>query len=1432
MPPVIIAVVSLGSAVIGAVGGAAFLAGLSLSAFVGVTLIAGTAIIAGGAMLATKLMSIDMPGVPDTDRSRQVTSKSTIEPVKIIYGQALVSGPLAYLGVSGTDNQDLHHVVALAGHEVEAITDVWLDDEVITNPSGTVTSGTFGPITVGGTSIPQVAVYKYLGTANQAADSILVSRFTDYTANNKGQGVAYIHTIFTLLESTGSQELWGKYSPNNIRALVKGRKIYDPRLDVAAGNVAGANPTNATYIAYSDNPALCVADYLTNTQFGMGVATAKIDWPEVIIAADACDVSVVVPGGTEKRFTANGVLFGTDPHMTSINKLLSSMNGSLIYSGGEYIISAGVYQAPTHVLTEDDLAGPVTVKTSVERADRFNTVKSIIIDPLQNHKSVETPRVQLTAALNRDNGETLEREINLPFTNSSYMAQRIANKLIQMSDQQKLLTFPANLSAMAITVGDRVQVTIGELNFSTKVFRCMGWSFTESGISLTLAEDDAGSYADPEVLDYSTVSAAGVIANGFPGVPDPQSLTATAGVKSIDLNWTNPANTSKFSSVIIYASQTNQWSGRVEIGRGLITAFKHDASTAADPIASGDQRWYWVRAIGIGSSANVFSDRNPDNDTSPITATALTNAADSVEWVDVANSNNYRPDNNATVGATAGTDLTDSVGTVLNDDDVLNSVVFEDITEVQLAGTGDILQLVGGARVDLQQLGDVASYAYNNGQYLLGITNDLDASFGNLQQTVVDITAGTTDVFVSDEPPVAGVGGVPNPIDIYSRWYDSNDNNKPYYWNGTTWVDLSDPRIASNQSEISAVSANLDGTITTVSGHTTQISATTSAVSVLDATVVLIDEDLVALTGSYDAFVLAYDAEDADGRITANAGAIDTIELEIDVIDGLIAVSATDITELNVEMKFYTKLDAVDGETLQLVNGDEIELQNTSAVGGATGTAVSILDTRIVETERGISVTSQDIVSLTSALNDTNLNLAGEANAITNLTTVVEIQGDAITANSSDITALDAGLTSEAGVRAAAVSALDVRVTSAEGTITSSASDITSLQSNLATTDSNVSGNATALTVLGTRVTSAEGTITSISSDITSLQTSLSTTDGNVSGNATAITGIDTRVTSAEGTITSQATSISNLTTTVGTNTASITTQSNSIDGIEANYGVKVDINGRITGFGLNSTAATATPTSEFYVIADKFAVVDPASTESTPIVPFVIADSLITMGANVRINGDLVTTGTIDADRIDVAGVITAGSIVIGTDIADFIDGTQVNANVTSISGSVITTGTIIADKIVLDGVTLTSDGDSLVIKDGGVNTTQVTANAITSGSTSFTEAATGTTLLQEITITTSTDSSGVEIFAQGYIGIVGAGGGGDFVYFNLYRDATLLKTVTVQAQTDRSVYDTSTIIYLDTPSAAGTYTYKLTRTGYAANVSDRYISVREFKR
>ena len=100
-------------------------------------------------------------------------------------------------------------------------------------------------------------------------------------------------------------------------------------------------------------------------------------------------------------------------------------------------------------------------------------------------------------------------------------------------------------------------------------------------------------------------------------------------------------------------------------------------------------------------------------------------------------------------------------------------------------------------------------------------------------------------------------------------------------------------------------------------------------------------------------------------------------------------------------------------------------------------------------------------------------------------------------------------------------------------------------------------------------------------------------------------------------------------------------------------------------------------------------------------------------------------STGNVSAQTI-----ITAGSIVVqGDNVSDltndsaFINGGQVNSNVTSISGGVITTGTINANRINIDDVTLDTDGaGQLIIKALGVDTAQIKNNAVSLPSSAFT--------------------------------------------------------------------------------------------------------------
>ena len=643
MPAVVTAV----QVVLATLGNVAYAVGFSGGGFMAAAAVGASVLVAGTAAMTYGLRSLTAIDMPDQDSSRATTMRSNTESLKVVFGEAVVSGPVAFMGVANTDNKDLYHSIALAGHEVDSIQSVYLDGNEITNAQinsgaaggGNVTAGTFGPVGTAPSTTTIVKINKHVGTTTQSADSDLSAAFTSYGANHTGKGIAYIVTKFTLTDE--SQEVWDKHSPQNIKALVRGAKLYDPRLEVADGGTAGASPTNASYIAYAPNPALATADYLMNTKYGMGMASSKIDWASVISAANTSDTTVAVPGSaTQKRFEVNGVLYGTASHKENIDRILSSMNGQLVYSGGIFYVNAGAYIAPTVSLNEDSLAGPISVNTSFERTNRFNTVIPTFVDKDEGYAPGESTPVTTTSALNRDNGETLKRSIRLPMTNTSYGAQRIADKILQQTDQQKTVVVPCNLSAMNVKPGDRVQLTISDLSWSNKVFQVIGWAFMDmggnTGVELTLREDDSQSYQDLSVGGYSTVSAAGVISAGFPGVPNPTSLSATSVIRGIELNWTNPTSSEQFQEVQVYASPNSSWTNAVRLGTGRFTSFIHDASTSADAIATGDQRYYWVRAAryGAGTGAGAVSDRLPDNDTSNVNATAGINNPNFTDVVD------------------------------------------------------------------------------------------------------------------------------------------------------------------------------------------------------------------------------------------------------------------------------------------------------------------------------------------------------------------------------------------------------------------------------------------------------------------------------------------------------------------------------------------------------------------------------------------------------------------------------------------------------------------------------------------------------------------------------------------------------------------------------------------------------------------------------
>ncbi len=277
----------------------------------------------------------------DFKRAERIV-RSPISPRRIIYGEKLVSGPLVFASSTSNDTL-LHMVVVHASHECHGITDAYISDERIPprNFSGDVVNA--------GKYKNHATWTRHLGSRNQVADPSLVSDIPEWTSAHRLRGICY-----TRWKLKSDEDLFPAGIPN-LRALVRGRLIWDPRETgiailsstfLTAGQVEietavshGKSVGDIVFISghasesenrifgeyeiisvtgeqhfvieqdtstitgvgtggvfnemkFSQNPVLCVLDYLTNKSFGRAAPESVLDLTQIKAAANTCDEQV------------------------------------------------------------------------------------------------------------------------------------------------------------------------------------------------------------------------------------------------------------------------------------------------------------------------------------------------------------------------------------------------------------------------------------------------------------------------------------------------------------------------------------------------------------------------------------------------------------------------------------------------------------------------------------------------------------------------------------------------------------------------------------------------------------------------------------------------------------------------------------------------------------------------------------------------------------------------------------------------------------------------------------------------------------------------------------------------------------------------------------------------------------------------------------
>jgi len=610
--------------------GFAVLGQLGIMASTTVAFFVGIATVAAVAWIAKSLMPKFDADSFGSSSGLMTNTRNATAPQEIVYGTIRKGGIITYLESNGSTNEYLHQIICLAGHEVNSIGNIYINDEVVTlDTDGNVTTSKWQDNDGNST----ILIKKFTGAANQNVYTTLnaLSNGPSWTngasgddTNFRGQGIACIYVRLKY-----NQDVFHQGVPL-FTALIEGKKVLDPR-------------TSST--AFSANAALCIRDYLTS-KYGLNNATAIND-TVFSTAANTCDENVSLSGGgNEKRYEINGVLSLDRQPKDILGDMVAACAGTLFWGQGEWQLVVGEYTTPVKTLTLSDFRSDITISTKHSRRDNFNIVRGMFNDINADYIRSDYPEIKSSTFIADDAGVENALDFGLPLTTSSSMAQRLAKLTLFRSREQMTVTADFSLSALEIQVGDIIGITNARYGWSAKDFEVIGWKLRndrdggELKVALTLRETSSAAFSwsaeeaelkanDSSLTDLRaglspsnvTVTDIGTVQNDGSFVTQARvSWTAAASemINHYEVQWKKVSDSNYFST---------------EVAKEL-------TAVNIGPLESGQQYNIRVRAVSVKGNKGSFvaaSAHTVGGDTtapSPITSLTATGGAKQItlDW--------------------------------------------------------------------------------------------------------------------------------------------------------------------------------------------------------------------------------------------------------------------------------------------------------------------------------------------------------------------------------------------------------------------------------------------------------------------------------------------------------------------------------------------------------------------------------------------------------------------------------------------------------------------------------------------------------------------------------------------------------------------------------------------------------------------------------
>ena len=473
----------------------------------------------------------------DEAKGTLVNKDSNNNPIPVVYGKRQVGLTRVFVESSGTDNQYLYVAGVLCeggGSGITALDEVYVDDKLVTF-DGSLTDGTVRGVSSGDTNFYKngeslISIQGFFGLDNQSASSLL-DETTNWTSDHKLSGLAYVALRFK----------WNQDAFNGlpeVRVTVRGKKIYDPRLDSTKGGSGSHRQDDATTWAYSANSSLVLLDYLRNSRYGKGLPNDAFEanYDSFKTSANTCDTQVTpYTGGTDiNLFETNAVIDSEKKVLENVRELLVPMRAIFNYTQGKYKVIIEGTGSSQLLLTKDNVVSEVKLQGE-SKSEKYNRVIGTFTNPEKDYQSdtVSYPPFddsdlavedQHATMLSDDNNTLLERSFDMLQVTSPYQAEEICENILKRSRNNLKAEVTVTSEALNLSIGDIVTATYDTAGFSAKPFRVMSLAInSDSTVTLGLEEHQDNFYTWEEKGEAPTIADT-VLPNPF-SVSAPVSVT-------------------------------------------------------------------------------------------------------------------------------------------------------------------------------------------------------------------------------------------------------------------------------------------------------------------------------------------------------------------------------------------------------------------------------------------------------------------------------------------------------------------------------------------------------------------------------------------------------------------------------------------------------------------------------------------------------------------------------------------------------------------------------------------------------------------------------------------------------------------------------------------------------------------------------------------